>query len=46
MLADILAHQYVEKGAPSEEFEDDDFDVEAMMNAAEAGDEWETVING
>lgn len=45
MLSDLLAHQYAAKGAPNEEFEDDDFDVEAMMDAAAAGDDWETLIN-
>lgn len=47
MIADVLAHQYNAKGVPSEEFEDEDFDVEELMAAAEAaGDDWETVING
>lgn len=46
MLADLLAHHYSAKGAPSEEFEDEDFDVEEMMAAVAAGDDWETVING
>lgn len=44
MLSDLLAHQYAEKGAPSEEYEDDEFDVNALMEAAAAGDDWEDVI--
>ena len=46
MLADLLAHQYASKGAPSEEFEDDEFDAEELMaKAAEGGGDWETLIN-
>lgn len=44
MLADLLAHQYAAKGTPAEEFEDEDFDVEALMQAAADG-EWETLID-
>lgn len=32
------AHQYFEKPDSAEEFEDDDFDVDAIMAAAEDGD--------
>lgn len=46
MLADLLAHQYAAKGAPNEEFEDDEFDAEEMMARAASGEsDWETLIN-
>ncbi len=46
MLADILAHRLADTGAPTEEFEDEDFDVDAVLESLAATDgEWEDLIN-
>lgn len=45
MVTDLLAHHYAAKGVPNEEYEDDEFDAEALMQAAAGGD-WETLIDG
>lgn len=47
LVADLLAHHYAEKGTPNEEYEDDEFDAEALMQAAvDSEGDWETLING
>ena len=42
--AEFWAYHYAESTA-KEEFEDDDFDQDAILAGLENGDEWEDVIN-
>lgn len=43
--AEYWAHYYLENRGGGEEFEDDDFDVDSIIETLAAGDEWEDVIN-
>lgn len=45
MLADLLAHQLFEREGNGEEFEDEEFDLDSVMNIEAAGDDWEDLIN-
>lgn len=43
--AEFWAHHYYENAGNGEEFEDDDFDLDAILNNLESGGEWESVID-
>lgn len=46
MEAEFWAHHYAENAAKGgEEFEDDDFDLQAILDEIGGDDEWEEVIN-
>ena len=43
--AEFWAHHYFDNASSGEEFEDDDFDLDAILGELEGGDEWEDVID-
>lgn len=43
--AEFWAHHYFENAGKGEEFEDDDFDLEGIMEGLADGGEWEDVIS-
>ena len=47
MMADLIAHDIVERGDDGgEEYEDEDVDLDEMLERLESGEDWEDVING
>jgi hypothetical protein len=42
---DYWMHYFADNEGKGEEFEDEDLDVEALVAALEAGDDWEDMIN-
>ncbi len=45
--AEYWAHHYAERARAGEkEVEDDDFDAAEILGRLDAGDDWDTVING
>lgn len=43
--SEFWAHHYADKPPGGEEFEDDDFDADAIMSALESGEDWESLID-
>lgn len=43
--AEFWAHHYFENAGKGEEYEDDDFDLDEILENLAGGDEWEAMID-